>query len=319
MKLYYIATIIIAMIIYGCNGCDEIYEETDMIGGYTDKGNDVWSGNGNPSAGKVDDPNMNSEICNGDWQSAVEVTGIELDNNTLSALYTILKNDGAPGLQYEEANFIKYENPYKDYAYFALSSGNLSSRILVISRCPVYNLGQIRRLDATLIEMASYYGRAKVGNVDLTRIIVSREGRNYYSQNEGNYSRAYIQTAIEGGYINVPSNTASVAFGVTTTYNESGINDLFIDGKNVVHYKSSNYSYDIYFVSELSYGVHSFGINWYCDPIACLYLPDKSRIYFWDAAGKDKRDPLSVTLGQGTLAPSIHSLAISSVEIPKSK
>ena len=284
-------------------------------------------GGGGGSGGGLYDPGFNAQICSGEeWLSAVEVLNIPLDNNILSTLYTILRNDGKPGVV-QGNNFIRYANDFGDSLYFCLGDSVTPSRLVVLSHCPVYNLGQIRRLDASLLEMAGYLSRAANGisAEEFFDIIGDRVGRRYYAQQANVYSRVYLESFPCEGYINVPENVTNMAMvGIASTaggcataswWSCSRISHFNIDGNQLVgNERSGNIRIFTYWTGTLSVGTHSFSFGYHSD-CASWCGPCSYRAYIIDAAGENKTQPLTITVS-GQLQPALHALDISELIRP---
>ncbi len=269
--------------------------------------------------GGLNDPGFNSEICSGDWQSAVEVRGISLSSAIIQTLYNIVLNEGEQDVVLTDT-YVRYTTVYQDRVYFVLSTGNLPARAIVVSACPVYNLGQIRRLDSEMVTAAEYYYRSNPSATDddMIKLIGHYNGRIYYTQSLGNYARGYIDEYADEveGYVQIPANASAVglvggAFRYDFEYLTLGMYSADIDGIQVVDRMSSRQPYWVFWTGNLSSGMHSFSIDF-----SWSYNPNQYRKYFFDAAGQAQSGPMTVTIG-GQAQPTRLSLEISQLVLPE--
>jgi len=262
----------------------------------------------------------------GVWASAVEARNIPLESKILDALYTILSNTSEVENVVKNSNYVSYSTVYKDNVYFILAQGSLPSRVVSVSRIPVENVGMIRRLDNNMMQAAGFYKRcANKTDKDVFNIFAGYEGKFYYTTNQGQYSRGYVDQLGEGflseGFLVIPPYSTSFCIrvgnhngtGVLGTHNISvTIQDQVIAPKFET---LQEFMLGTVYNKNKPSGTYKYSIK-YAACQSCSRGPNQQFKIFFDCFGANMNEPVSVDVN-GNPQPLLVSKNIKDLKIPE--
>ncbi len=273
------------------------------------------------------DPLLGREIvtvfCDSEpWQSGVEVRQTLTQGTTLEVLARMVRDRASPGFQ-QEGSVLRWTTPYHDIVFVDGDAG----RVVVASRCPVRNVGMVRRLDAAVWDVAALIDRARPNTPNTDLHAFACGPRRYFAQSAHVYSRTSLQawdvSNNAQGTLAVPSMVSQRGTGVTMcTYGEGlpSLGPLRIDGTLVFdfHRLPVNAETCLGFESRdlgtLTNGSHSFQMSRVIFAAPCGRGSGSGTVWF-EVAGEGASGPLGATVGAGP-QPVITTELFSALNLP---
>lgn len=275
------------------------YPPTNQNGGNADMRGITGGGSGG-----LRDRELVTETCTGmPWQSGVEVKQSVAQGTVLDIIQTQL--NGNPTFR-RNGGLLRWSTTYTDVIYI----DSVGSRIVVASKCPILNLGMIRRLDQAVYDAALLIDKARPGTKNEEMQALYCGTRSYFAQAGLVYSRGIIAAWDWGkavGTLSIPSmkpqNGAGIAacgFGVkNTTFGPLKINGSQVFDPHGIPFRDNGCSYfESYNPGSIGPGTYSFELSQSIGCPGCFQCRDGwASTSFWvEVAGENTTDLIGVSV-----------------------